>query len=127
MLYPKFDVLVPKPNLIKDNFAYVIAQNDLAFSKFINEWLAIHSNNNSITKLYDYWILGKNLNYKKPRWSIWNNVLGMKNDILPPLPVPKQIIAEPQKISSITPTSDNTPTALNTKKTPNKQVNKKKE
>jgi Na+/H+-dicarboxylate symporter/ABC-type amino acid transport substrate-binding protein len=77
MLYPKFDVVVPKPELIKDSFAYVIAKNDLAFSKFINEWLSIHQNNNSIKKLYDYWILGKNIDYKKPRWSVWNNILGM--------------------------------------------------
>lgn len=77
MLYPKFDVVVPKPVLVKDNFAYVIAKNDLAFSKFINEWLSIHRNNNSIKRLYDYWILGKNIDYKKARWSVWNNVLGM--------------------------------------------------
>ncbi|NOY75111.1 MAG: cation:dicarboxylase symporter family transporter [Kiritimatiellaeota bacterium] len=80
MLYPKFDVVVPKPDLVKDNFAYAIAQNDLAFSKFINEWLAIKRNNNTIKKLYNYWILGKNLDYKKPRWSIWNNVLGMNKN-----------------------------------------------
>jgi ABC-type amino acid transport substrate-binding protein len=80
MLHPKFDVVVPKPDLVKDNFAYVIAQNDLAFSKFINEWLSIKRNNHTIQKLYDYWILGKNLDYKKPRWSIWNNVLCMNSE-----------------------------------------------
>ncbi len=77
MLHPKYATVVPKPEIIKDSFAYVIAKDDLAFSKYLNEWLAIKRNNHSIQKLYNYWILGKNIDYKKPRWSIWNNVLHM--------------------------------------------------
>lgn len=77
MLHPKYTTIVPQPEVIKDSFAYVIAKNDLAFSKYLNEWLAIKRNNNSIRKLYDYWLLGKNIDYKTPRWSVWNNILHM--------------------------------------------------
>ena len=77
MLHPKYATVVPKPEMIKDSFAYVIAKNDLEFSKYLNEWLAIKRNNHSIQKLYNYWIKGRNIDYKKPRWSIWNNVLHM--------------------------------------------------
>ena len=80
MLYPKYQTVVPKPDIIKDSFAYVIAKHDLEFSKYINEWLDIKRNNHSIKKLYNYWIMGKNIDYKKPRWSIWNNVLHMNRE-----------------------------------------------
>ena len=113
MLYPKFDVVVPKPELVKDNFAYVIAQNDLEFAKFINEWLSIHRNNNSITKLYDYWVLGKNIDYKKARWSVWNNVLGMdkhkKSTPRPKIKPAPQPTLKPQPVVPLAPKEKKSP------------------
>ena len=77
MLYPKFEVVVPKPDIHKNTFAYVIAKNDLEFSKYLNEWLAIKKEQGIIEKLKLYWIYGRNLNYKKPRWNIMDDVFGM--------------------------------------------------
>ena len=77
MLYPKFEVVVPKPNIHKNTFAYVIAKNDLEFSKYLNEWLAIKQEQGIIKKLKLYWIYGRNLNYKKPRWNMMDDLFGM--------------------------------------------------
>jgi Na+/H+-dicarboxylate symporter/ABC-type amino acid transport substrate-binding protein len=75
MLYPKFDVIVPKPDIHKNTFAYVIAKHDLAFSKYLNEWLAIKRDQGIIDQLKAYWIYGRNIEYHKPRWNIWDNLL----------------------------------------------------
>jgi Na+/H+-dicarboxylate symporter len=79
MLYPKFDVIVPKPNIHKNTFAYVIAKHDLAFSKYLNEWLAIKRDQGIIDKLRAYWIYGKNLDYKKKRWNLLDAILNLEN------------------------------------------------
>ena len=65
---------IPKPNIHKNTFAYVIAKNDLAFSKYLNEWLAIKREQGIIEKLRSYWIYGKNLEYKKTRWNLWDSL-----------------------------------------------------
>ena len=75
MVYPKFDVVVPKPEIFRNELAYAIARNDLEFSKYLNEWLAIKKGQGVIDKLADYWIYGKNINYKQPRWNLWDDVL----------------------------------------------------
>ena len=75
MVYPDFDTVVPKPELHKDTFAYVIAKNDLAFSKYLNEWLAIKKEKGLLDKLRAYWIFGEEIEYENPRWNIWDNMI----------------------------------------------------
>jgi len=75
MVYPDFDTVVPKPELHRDTLAYVIAKNDLAFSKYLNEWMAIKKEKGVIDNLRGYWIFGEEIEYENPRWNIWDNVI----------------------------------------------------
>lgn len=81
MLYPKYDVIVPKPNIHKNSLAYVIAKNDLAFSKYLDEWLTIKKEQGIIDQLKAYWIYGKNLEYKKKRWNLWDIIFHNKERV----------------------------------------------
>lgn len=72
MLYPNYDTVVPKPDLNKDTIAYVIAKNDLEFSNYLNDWLRIKKKKGVIEELKQYWIYGKGLDYKNPRWNLWD-------------------------------------------------------
>ena len=81
MLYPSFDTVVPHPNIHKDTLAYVIAKNDLEFSKYLNEWLAIQKAKGVISKLRAYWIFGENIDYKHKRWNLLNNLFSKKSKI----------------------------------------------
>ena len=74
MLYPNFETVVPKPIIHHEPIAYVIAKNDLAFSKYLNEWLAIKKAQGDIKKLRNYWIFGKGVEYKQPRWNLWDMI-----------------------------------------------------
>ncbi len=75
MVYPQFEVVVPKPEIHRNELAYAIARNDLEFSKYLNEWLNIKKGQGIIDKLATYWIYGKNIDYKEHRWNLWDDVL----------------------------------------------------
>jgi ABC-type amino acid transport substrate-binding protein len=82
MLYTRYQTVVPKPVMYKEAIAYVIAKNDLAFSKYLNEWLAIKKAEGDVKKLKNYWILGKGVEYKTHRWNLLDVLLGNTNRII---------------------------------------------
>jgi hypothetical protein len=47
--------------------AYPQAQWDQEFVPFLNLWIELKKQDNTIPALYDYWILGKNAIPKAPR------------------------------------------------------------
>ena len=61
--------------VVKAPLAYVMARNDPEMTRFINSWINLKKKDNTIDRLYDYWILGKNAKAKQPRWSVVRNVL----------------------------------------------------
>jgi proton glutamate symport protein len=75
LLHPEYSVVVPTPGLIKVPLAYPIAKHDAAFAAFIDAWIELKKKDGTIQRLYDYWILGRNVMPATPRWSIIRNVL----------------------------------------------------
>jgi ABC-type amino acid transport substrate-binding protein len=75
LLYPDYQVVVPKPNIHKIPMSYPIAGNDQAMINFMNHWVELKKKDKTIDRLYNYWILGKGAKPQKPRWSIIRNVL----------------------------------------------------
>jgi ABC-type amino acid transport substrate-binding protein len=75
LLYPKFTVVVPQPGLLSLPLAYAIARGDQEFLDFVNAWIELKQKDGTVTRLYDYWILGRGAVEKKPRWSILRDVL----------------------------------------------------
>ena len=72
ILYPAFSVVIPRPEILKEDLAYVISQDDLKFGKYLNTWLNLKKTNGDLDKLYSYWILGKNIHKKEKRWCLWD-------------------------------------------------------
>jgi Na+/H+-dicarboxylate symporter/ABC-type amino acid transport substrate-binding protein len=75
LLYPEFSVALPQPNLLQIPLAYAVSYKYPEFVKLISSWVELKKNDGTIDTLYDYWVLGKNAEPPKPRWSIIRNVL----------------------------------------------------
>jgi ABC-type amino acid transport substrate-binding protein len=75
LLYPKFQVVVPVPDVSKIPVGYPVGGGDKEFAEFLSQWITIKKNQLEYPRLYDYWILGKDAETKQPRWSIIRNVL----------------------------------------------------
>lgn len=75
ILYPAYSVVVPKPYL-KAHAAFAMPSSDTDFENFVNDWLQMEKTRGVIDNLYDKWILGKEKEQKKLRWSIGRDVFG---------------------------------------------------
>jgi ABC-type amino acid transport substrate-binding protein len=74
LLYPKFQVVAPVPDVAKIPVAYPIGGGDREFAEFVSQWIMIKKNGLKFPRLYDHWILGKDAVPKQPRWSIIRDV-----------------------------------------------------
>jgi ABC-type amino acid transport substrate-binding protein len=75
ILYPAYSVVVPEPH-ITENAAFAMPLGTLDFEDFVNDWLQMKKTRGTIDNLYDKWILGKEVEQKKRRWSIGRDVFG---------------------------------------------------
>ncbi|HEX5604977.1 MAG TPA: cation:dicarboxylase symporter family transporter, partial [Candidatus Binatia bacterium] len=75
LLYPKYTVVVPQPDIVKIPLAYPVARRDQDFAAFLNTWIELKRRDGTIHALYGHWILGKQASKRQPRWSIIRNVL----------------------------------------------------
>ena len=76
LLYPRFSVAVPRPQVLTVPLAYPVSGGDQAFVTFLDRWLELKKRDGTLEELYNYWILGRNPRPRQPRWSILRNVLG---------------------------------------------------
>ena len=58
LLYPQYSVVVPKPLAPPVLLAFPINRHDYEFESFMAGWIAAKKRNNSIDKMFDYWIKG---------------------------------------------------------------------
>jgi Na+/H+-dicarboxylate symporter len=75
LLYPEYQVVVPKPVESLLPLGYPVALGDTDMVAFLNRWIDLKRKDNTIEKTYNYWILGQGVREKEPRWSIIRNVL----------------------------------------------------
>jgi Na+/H+-dicarboxylate symporter/ABC-type amino acid transport substrate-binding protein len=75
LLYPEYQVVVPKPVLSFLPLGYPVAHGDPEMVAFLNHWIDLKRKDNTIERTYNYWILGQGVTIKEPRWSIIRNVL----------------------------------------------------
>jgi Na+/H+-dicarboxylate symporter/ABC-type amino acid transport substrate-binding protein len=75
LLYPRYSVVVPEPDLVKIPLAYPVARNDQRFANFLSLWIDLKRKDGTIQGLYNYWILGRDPSPRTPRWSIIRDVL----------------------------------------------------
>jgi ABC-type amino acid transport substrate-binding protein len=75
LVYPEYSVVVPEPGLIKVPLAYPIARQEVEWQSFLNTWIEIERRQGTIGRLYEHWVLGKNVEKQRRRWSVIRNVL----------------------------------------------------
>ena len=75
LLNPKFSVVNPFPEPMTLPLVYVVGFESLEFISYLNNWIIVASKQGYIDKLYDHWILGKQITQDKPNWSIIKDVL----------------------------------------------------
>jgi ABC-type amino acid transport substrate-binding protein len=77
LIYPEFSVAVPHPDLLKVPLGYVVRRGDPDLVEFLNRWILLKQRDQTIQRLFDYWILGQEPpSDRKPRWSVLHDVLG---------------------------------------------------
>ena len=76
LLYPEYEVVVPKGLKIKIPAAFKIPRRELDFAEYLNTWLNLKKENGFMDKITQYWIFGIDPKKKTPRWSVVRNVFG---------------------------------------------------
>ncbi|MGB9929278.1 MAG: cation:dicarboxylate symporter family transporter [Methanosarcina sp.] len=81
LMYPFYDVSIFEPNnAYKVIYAYPVAKNSSeSFVLLLNYWINMEKDYGELDNKYNYWILGKTLKEKEPRWSVIRNVLHWVN------------------------------------------------
>jgi Na+/H+-dicarboxylate symporter len=77
LLYPEYSVVVPQPVVYKAPAGIAVSRSSPDLAEFANNWLVIQQASGSVQRAYDYWVLGRGAEEKKPRWSILRDVLGV--------------------------------------------------
>ena len=77
LLYPEYSVVVPQPVLYKAPAGIAVSRASADLAEFINNWLVIQQASGGVQRAYDYWVLGRGAEQKKPRWSILRDVIGV--------------------------------------------------
>ena len=75
LLYPKYQVVVPVPDIVINPLAYPVAGHDREFADFLSQWITLKMDTRDYQIIYDHWILGLSAEPKEPRWSVIRDVL----------------------------------------------------
>jgi hypothetical protein len=73
VLYPEYAVMVPEPQQ-KATMALLLPKGDPDFREVVAEWIKLKKTDKTVERLHEKWILGKDEESKKPRWSIYTRI-----------------------------------------------------
>ena len=74
LLYPKYQAVVPVPDIVTNPMAYPVAGHDREFADFLSQWITLKKKTRDYRRLYDHWILGLSAVPRQPRWSVIRDV-----------------------------------------------------
>ncbi len=75
LLHPEFKVVNPLPEPVTIPVVYPVGNNSFEFVEYVNNWIIVVSKQGQVDKLYDHWILGKQVTQPKKNWSVIKDVL----------------------------------------------------
>lgn len=78
LLYPDYVAVNPLRGKAGAPLVIAIGGQDLFLEKYLSTWIALNRQNGTINELFEHWIQGKTQSLKKPRWSIWRNIIQAK-------------------------------------------------
>jgi Na+/H+-dicarboxylate symporter/ABC-type amino acid transport substrate-binding protein len=76
LMNPQFGIVVPRPSFQTIPAAYQLPIGEPEWRAAIDAWIELKRTDGTVQKLYDYWVLGKEVAPREPRWSIARDVLG---------------------------------------------------
>lgn len=76
LTYPGFHITFPFGRKATRPFVFPMRSDDDGLKEFLDTWIDMARRDQTIQRLYDYWVLGKSAQPKTPRWSIIRDVLG---------------------------------------------------
>ena len=76
VIHPEFSVAVPQPDVLAAPVSIAMARDAERLADFINAWLRLKREDQTIKQLYRYWTLGGGAQPHQPRWSMIRDVLG---------------------------------------------------
>ena len=76
LLNPEYSIVIPKGLKVRVPMGLMMPKGQLDMAYFMNTWLKIKKDEGFQDKIYNYWILGKNPEDRKPRWSVMKDVFG---------------------------------------------------
>jgi ABC-type amino acid transport substrate-binding protein len=75
LVHPHYAVVTPFPRQIKIPLVYLVALGEEQGEDWLQHWIELKKQDGTIEELYDYWILGRGTQVRKPRWSVIRDVL----------------------------------------------------
>ena len=75
MSYPRFSIVIPKGVAIRVPIVFATKERG-GLSRLVDSWIELKRQDGTIRKLYDHWVLGKEITKTERRWSIVRDVLG---------------------------------------------------
>jgi hypothetical protein len=75
LIHPEFSVAIPQPDVLAAPVSIAMARDAESLAEFINAWLRLKREDQTINQLYKYWILGGGAEPLQPRWSVIRDVL----------------------------------------------------
>jgi Na+/H+-dicarboxylate symporter/ABC-type amino acid transport substrate-binding protein len=76
LVHPEFSVAIPQPDVLAAPVSIAMHSDAEKFETFINAWLQLKREDQTIDQLYRYWVLGGGAEPRQPRWSVIRDVLG---------------------------------------------------
>jgi ABC-type amino acid transport substrate-binding protein len=77
VIHPEFSVAIPQPDVLAAPVSIAMARDAERLADFINAWLRLKREDQTIEQLYNYWTLGSGAQPRQPRWSVIRDVLGL--------------------------------------------------
>ncbi len=75
LLHPDFKIVNPMPEPVTIPVVYPVGYESQEFVEYVNNWIIVNAKQGKIDKLYDHWILGKQVTQPKKNWSVIKDVL----------------------------------------------------
>jgi len=75
LIYPEFAVAIPQPDVRKAPIAVALPRGDPDLLAFVNSWVEVQTTGGRVDRLYQHWVLGRELGEREPRWSVIRDVL----------------------------------------------------
>jgi ABC-type amino acid transport substrate-binding protein len=76
LIYPRFSVAIPHPDLLKVPLGYAVASGDAGMAEFLSRWILLKRRDLTVSRLFEYWFQGAEPpEARQPRWSLLDDVL----------------------------------------------------